>query len=95
MSTASCAVPPHPVPAAGARITAADAVHVLQHFGHSTPGPDRRATFRGRLTALVAEADHANRMALATGYPGLVAAVQLARTSPTGISTLRTIAHLH
>ncbi|MER7971031.1 hypothetical protein ABTX35_18890 [Streptomyces sp. NPDC096080] len=76
MTTASCPVSPRRAPAAvGARITAADAVHVLQHFGHSTPGPDRRATFRGRLTALVA--------------------VQLARTSPTGISTLRTIAHLH
>ncbi|MGV9427139.1 hypothetical protein ACWDO7_22985 [Streptomyces sp. NPDC003656] len=41
---------------------------------------------------LIAEADAANRVTLARAYPGLVAAVQLIRTSPTGIHTLHAIA---
>ncbi|MFJ4787632.1 hypothetical protein [Streptomyces sp. NPDC088794] len=91
--TASCPVPPS-APAADEQplITAEDARIVLQHYGHPASGPDRTSTFRGRVVALIAEADAANRLALYRSYPPLVAAVQLARTSPTGIDTLHAIA---
>lgn len=75
------------------RIEPDDAQLVLQHLGYVLPGtPDRTGTIRGRLVALIAEADTANRTALARSYPALVAAVQLARCSPTGIDTLHAIA---
>ena len=96
--TAPC--PPPPRPPAEPRgdhlpdtISRDDARLVLQHFGHPTPGPDTVGTFRGRLIALIAEADAAHRRCLTRAYPGLVVAVQLARTSPTGIDTLHAIAN--
>jgi len=70
-----------------------DALIVLQHFGHTTPGvPDMTGTFRGRLVALIAEADAHDQRHLANAYPALVAAVRLAVSSPTGIATLHAIA---
>jgi hypothetical protein len=97
--TATCPIPPRPAPAGEQlQISPDDARLVLQHFGHQTPGagaPCRTGTFRGRLVALIAEADRANRAVLAGAYPTLVGAVQLARSSPTGIDTLLTIANAH
>ncbi|MFJ6540577.1 hypothetical protein ACIQMP_08015 [Streptomyces sp. NPDC091385] len=95
MTPALCPLPPKPAPATstGEEITADQARLVLQHFGHRAPGrPDRSSTWNGRLVTLIAEADAANRIPLARAYPGLVAAVQLVRTSPTGIRTLHAIA---
>ncbi|MER8030654.1 hypothetical protein ABTZ78_17045 [Streptomyces bauhiniae] len=90
--TASCPPPAKPL-SNDAVITADDASRALEHFGHGLPGaPDRTTGWTGRLIALIAEADAGNRCALSRAYPGLVAAVQLARTSPTGIDTLRAIA---
>lgn len=96
-STTTCPVPaafqPEPADDEHPAITRDDARLVLQHLGYNLPGiPDKTRTFRGRLVALIAEADTANRTALARSYPALVAAVQLARCSPTGIDTLHTIA---
>lgn len=84
---------PEPGAAEHTAITPDDARLVLQHLGYAVPGPDRTGTFRGRLVALIAEADITNRLALGRSYPTLVAAMQLARTSPTGIDTLHAIAN--
>ncbi|MFC8676753.1 hypothetical protein ACFUEN_29210 [Streptomyces griseorubiginosus] len=93
---APCAAVPGAKPSGADQpvISTADARLVLQHFGHTAPErPDQARTFRGRLVTLIAEADEANLISLASGYPGLVGAVQLARFSPTGITTLRAIAN--
>ncbi|MFJ8006155.1 hypothetical protein [Streptomyces fagopyri] len=86
-----------PCPSADTRreqIRPTDARLVLQHYGHPVPGPDRTTTFAGRLVAFIDEADHAGQRAFALAFPALTAAVQLARYSPTGITTLRAIATL-
>ncbi|MCI3277575.1 hypothetical protein [Streptomyces cylindrosporus] len=100
--TTPCPPPPRPAPAptpAGVSeaISAADTLLVLQHFGYHPPGrPDQTSNFRERLVALIAGADTTHRRHFARAYPALVAAVQLARSSPTGIDTLHTIAnHRH
>ncbi|WP_019060030.1 hypothetical protein [Streptomyces prunicolor] len=97
MTTTTCPVPtafqPGGVDDEHPAITRDDARLVLQHLGYTLPGiPDKTHTFRGRLVALIAEADTANRIALARSYPALVAAVRLTRCSPTGIDTLHAIA---
>lgn len=96
-STIVCTAPtvhwPAPVGDEHLAITPDDARLVLQHLAYTLPGiPDKTGTFRGRLVALIAEADTANRTALTRSYPVLVAAVQLAKCSPTGIDTLHAIA---
>lgn len=96
--TEPCPPPPHPATGHPTRraeaISPDDARLVLQYFGHAPLGaPATADSFHRRLVALIAEADVHHRRALARAYPALVAAVQLARTSPTGITTLHAIAH--
>lgn len=74
---------------AGTFIDRATASHVLWAFGAGGMEP---GSFTRSLIDAICKADPPNRTRLALGFPGHVAAVDLAQTSATGIDTLRTIA---
>ena len=81
---AICPVASEPVD----EITPEIAAHVLFHFGR---GGWPASGFKSRLVELIATADVVNRGSLALGFPGYVAAFNLAQTSDSGTATLRTI----
>ena len=74
---------------AGAFIDTQTAQHVLWHFGQGGYEP---GSFTKHLLLAIGTADPANQTRLSLGFPGYVAAMQLAQTSDTGIATLQTIA---
>lgn len=74
---------------AGAFIDQPTAQHVLWHFGHGGYEP---GSFTKHLMLAITTADPGNQTRLSLGFPGYVAAMQLAQTSETGIATLQTIA---
>jgi hypothetical protein len=74
---------------AGAFIDQATAQHVLWHFGSGGYEP---GSFTKHLMLAITTADPANQTRLSLGFPGYVAAVQLAQNSETGIVTLTAIA---
>lgn len=70
------------------QITPEIAAHVLFHFGRDGwPA----SGFKSRLVELIATADAVNRASLAQGFPGYVAAFNLAQTSDSGTATLQAI----
>lgn len=71
-------------------ISAEDARHVLWHFGH--PDGWRPGTFTERLITAAACADLYNLGRLATGFPGIAAAVNIMQTRRGGVDELRRIA---
>ena len=73
----------------GVEITPEIASQVLHHFGRGGfPAPGFTAT----LILAIAQADVVNRARLAEGFPGYVAAVNLAQLTDTGTATLIAIA---
>jgi len=70
-------------------ITPTMAAHVLHHFDG---GGIRAGSFTVRLVELITHADPSNRARLALGFPGYVAAVNLAQHSLGGMTELRRIA---
>jgi len=64
------------------------AAHVLFHFGR---GGWPASGFKSRLVELIATADVVNRGLLALGFPGYVAAFNLAQTTDDGTATLLAI----
>jgi len=70
-------------------ITPAMAAHVLHHFGG---GGVRAGSFTVRLIELITHADPTNRARLALGFPGYVAAVDIAQNTLGGTEHLRFIA---
>lgn len=73
-------------------ITAIEASHVLAHFG---AGGYPAGSFTRTLIRATTAADPANRARLALGFPGYVAAVDLAQNDPAGIAKLQAIARAH
>ena len=72
-------------------ITQDDAQHVLWYFRGGEGY--RPGSFTESLISTMAKADNSNLTLLMLAYPGLCAAVSLAKNSPTGIETLRRIAN--
>jgi len=72
-----------------ATITPVIAAHVLHHFDG---GGIRAGSFTVRLVELITHADPINRALLGVGFPGYVAAVNLAQHSLGGMTELRRIA---
>jgi hypothetical protein len=70
-------------------ITPAIAAHILHHFD---AGGIRAGSFTVRLVDLITHADPTNRARLALGFPGYVAAVDLAQNDLDGMTELRRIA---
>lgn len=68
-----------------------DAAHVLWFFAGGEGY--RPGSFTESLISTMAKADSGNMARLALSFPGLCAAVSLAKNSPTGIETLRAIAN--
>lgn len=64
------------------------AAHVLFHFG---TGGWPASGFKSKLVELIATADVVNRGLLALGFPGYVAAFNLAQMSDSGTATLQAI----
>lgn len=71
-------------------ISQEDAQHVLWFFRGGEGY--RPGSFTESLISTMAKADNSNLTLLMLAYPGLCAAVSLAKNSPTGIETLRWIA---
>lgn len=74
---------------AGTFIDSPTANHVLWVFGAGGLEP---GSFTRTLIDAICKADPTNRIRLTLGFPGHVAAVDLAQTSSTGITTLTAIA---
>lgn len=70
-------------------ITPTIAAHVLHHFGE--PAGIAAGSFTRQLITTITKADPFNRARLALGFPGYVAAVDLAQNRTDGITELRTI----
>lgn len=71
-------------------ITPEIAAHVLFHFGE--PDGSAASGFKTALLQAIATADIVNRELLARGFPGYVAAFNLAQMTEDGTATLKTIA---
>lgn len=88
------AVRTEPLPAlppdATAGITPEIAGHVLHHFGADGGWP--ASGFKTQLMVAIATADVVNRELLARGFPGYVAAFNLAQMTEHGTATLQGIA---
>ena len=69
--------------------TPLEAAHVLAHYGE---GGIAAGGFTMALIAVIVRADPGNRARLALGFPGYVAAVQVADGDLSGIARLREIA---
>ena len=69
--------------------TPLEAAHVLAHYGE---GGIAAGGFTMALIAVIVRADPGNRARLALGFPGYVAAVQVADGDLAGIARLREIA---
>lgn len=70
------------------QITPEIAAHVLFHFGR---GGWPTSGFKSKLIEAIATADIVNRQLLAQGFPGYVAAFNLAQMSDDGTATLQAI----
>jgi len=70
-------------------ITRAEARHVVWHYAGRVPEPGE---FTKQLIILIDMAGYENRRRLALAFPGLAAAVDIARNRPRGIRELERIA---
>lgn len=68
-----------------------DANAVLWHFAR-TPGVREPGSFTQALVDCIAKADPTNRHRLSYGFPGMVAAVQLAQGHDAGVAQLQRVA---
>ncbi|NXY96403.1 hypothetical protein HYE82_18805 [Streptomyces sp. BR123] len=70
-------------------ISPTTARHVLHHFGRA--GGTEPGTFTASLIAAIAAADHTNFARLATLYPELATAIEVAKHDRDGITKLQMI----
>ena len=75
-------------------ISPEDAHRVLWHYADDRKGLIEPGAFYKALTEAAVRADRTNRHRLATGFPGLVAALRLADVREDGLTRLRRLAGL-
>ncbi|MEW2164357.1 hypothetical protein AB0912_15395 [Streptomyces sp. NPDC007084] len=84
----NCPVPPLD----SATITPAIALQVLAQYDHPAPGALPAESYPAQIVACIDRADYDQSRIYASQWPAHYAAVDMARNSPTGITTLQAIA---